>query len=100
MESGTFYDEIRYRGRRVYNLGANVEAWNKETGNAISHKDLCKVHAAVLDRDPHVYDRILLADCGDPQGIDGWGGEADHPNYDDDEYRCALPHCRVLLGGW
>ena len=88
-------EEQRYLGRRVENLGANVEKWCDQTGNGSSTIDLCKSHAARLDKDPHCYDRILQ-----PFGTDGWGGDIEHPNFDDSDYRCAIPNCKILLGGW
>ena len=93
-------EELRYLGRRVENLGANVSAWCKRTGNGSSTVDLCKSHAARLDKNPNCYDGILKPSNGDPVGGAGWGGDAKHPNYDECDYRCAIPDCQVLLGGW
>lgn len=93
-------NEPRSHGRRVENLGKNVGEWCEQTGNGSSTYDLCEHHARQLDKDPHAYDTILRPYNGDPIGIDGWGGDVAHPNYDDDEYRCTIPDCKVLLTGW
>lgn len=93
-------EEYRFRGRRVENLGANVSAWNERTGNGSSTHDLCTSCARQLERDPYCYDGILFPYNGDPVGEDGWGGDVEHPNYDECDYRCAIPDCKVLLGGW
>lgn len=92
-------EEPRYLGRRVSNEGPSVSAWSEQTGNGSSWYDLCKSHAEQLDRDSHHFDEYLKPWNGDPPGEDGWGGDCAHPNYDDDEYRCAIPDCKVLLGG-
>jgi hypothetical protein len=93
-------EEPRYLGRRVENLGTNVSEWCEKTGNGSSTVDLCKAHAKQLDRDSHRFDEYLFPYNGDPVGEGGWGGNVEHPNYDDDDYRCAIPNCNILLGGW
>ena len=93
-------EEPRYLGRRVENLGANVSAWSEKTGNGSSTFDLCKAHAEQLDENPHRFDAILQPYNGDPPGEDGRGDNVEHPDYDECDYRCAIPNCRVLLGGW
>lgn len=93
-------EEPVFAGRRVSNLGANLEEWNERTGNGASTYNLCESHARDLDRDPHCFDDYLSPYNGDPVGEDGWGGDVEHPNFDDDENRCYLPFCRRKLTGW
>jgi hypothetical protein len=91
-------EEQRYLGRRVENLGANVSAWNAVTGDGSSTHDVCKAHAEALDENPHRYDALLIPYNGDPFGEDGWGGDVEHPPYDQEMIRCAILTCQVLLG--
>jgi hypothetical protein len=99
-------EEPRYLGRRVENLGKNVHEWCERTGEGSSTHDLCKAHAEQLDRNPHRFDTYLKPygtgrdGSVEPLGEDGWGGDVVHPNYDELSERCAIPDCRVLLGGW
>jgi hypothetical protein len=94
-------EEPRYPGRRVTNLGKNVEEWSDRTGEGSSTYNLCRYHARWLDSDPHCFDNELNPyHIDEPVGEDGWGGDVEHPNFDDDEYRCVLKDCRCLLTGW
>jgi hypothetical protein len=94
-------NEQRYLGRRVENLGKNVTDWSTRTGNGASTIDLCNSHAVELDTHPHRFDGVLHPyGDGEPVGEDGWGGDVEHPNYDESAIRCAIPTCQVLLGGW
>lgn len=77
---------------RVENLGKNVDEWYaKNRGDGSSTHDVCRGCANRLEKNPHAFDDKLKPYNGDPQGDEGWGGDVDHPPYDDDpgSYKCA-----------
>jgi hypothetical protein len=86
---------------RVENRGANVRAWCDATGEGSTTLDVCTPCHTILTRTPHAFSAVLISyprHTGEPVGVDGWGGEVDHPSYDDrldGPYRCAA--CNVLL---
>lgn len=83
---------------RVENLGPNVDAWYaKSGGDGTSTYDLCAECAGELDGSPHLFnDKLQPYQHNEPQGDDGWGGEVEHPPYDDgDDYRCTVCNRRL-----
>ncbi len=83
-------------GIRVENLGANVSAWCKKTGEGSTTYDLCVTCHAELLNDPHSLDNDLTPQGpGEPQGEDGYGGDVEHPSYNDTEYNCTI--CGTVL---
>ena len=79
---------------RVENLGPNVDDWYKNhnpDGAGTSTHDVCKNCHDDLKDDPHCADDELKPyHTNEPQGTDGWGGDVEHPPYEDDFYSCAV----------
>lgn len=78
---------------RVENLGASVDAWNKESGEGSTTHDVCKACHLQLEKTPHEFDRQLIPlNLDEPHGEKGWGGEVDHPSYKDNfqDYYCKV----------
>lgn len=74
---------------RVENCGPSVLKFCAESGNGSSTYDVCLACWQKLEKNPHAFDAVLRPFNGDPRGEDGWGGEADHPPYEEcDDYRC------------
>lgn len=80
----------------VENLGANVHAWCERTGNGSSTYNLCRDCHDELTVNPHAFPAVLRPYNGDPVGVDGWGGDVEHPPYGEfEDDRCAC--CGALL---
>jgi len=75
---------------RVDNLGSNVHEWCESHRETSSTHDVCMRCYKHLKSDPHFYDGELKPYNGDPPGIDGWGGDVEHPAYEYDDYTCAV----------
>lgn len=81
---------------RVEALGKNIDKFCRETGDGSSTYDVCRDCHNDLVNDPHCYDDELGVYNGEPdEPEDGWGGEVEHPDYVDEDYRCAV--CNELL---
>ena len=75
---------------RVENLGPELDAFCRETGNGSSTYDVCAECAEELRDDPHCHNDKLKPFNGDPQGSEGWGGDVEHPPYDELDYTCVI----------
>ena len=76
---------------RVENMGDNVTEWCTASGEGSSTFDVCKGCAAKLETDPHRYDdELAVYGPHEPDGTDGRGGDCSAPDYDDEEYNCAV----------
>lgn len=84
-------------GTRVANIGENVDEWCRNgRGDGASTYDVCVICADKLVTNPHQFDHVLKPyQSREPQGVDGWEDDVDHPPYDDDETHCAV--CKVEL---
>lgn len=71
---------------RVENRGANVEQWCQRTGNGSSTHDLCRYCADDLDS----LQLLPRYHTDEPLGDEGWGGNIEHPPYEDDDYICFI----------
>ena len=80
---------------RVENTGQNVSKYCEESGEGSSTYDVCGDCYDGLQCDPNFYNEQLTPYNGDPQGDEGWTGDANRPPYDDDDYECAV--CGVHL---
>jgi hypothetical protein len=84
---------------RVENVGPNVDEWHdKADGEGSSTFDVCKRCAGHLKLDPHAFDKELAPfGVREPEGDEGRAGELDHPDYDDEDYKCGV--CERRLTG-
>jgi hypothetical protein len=84
---------------RVENIGENVKAWCREHGRlASSTYDLCAGCYAAVGKQPHVFDAQLDPRVpGEPRGVDGWGGNVEHPCYTYWPAFCAVCGVRLTL---
>jgi len=83
---------------RVENLGANIDAWSKESHEGSTTHDVCTSCHRKLEKNPHEFDRQLTPlTLDEPQGDLGWGGEVAHPSYAEgfQDYHCKA--CRRKL---
>lgn len=80
---------------RVEPLGKNIEDWCDETDQGTSTHDVCHDCYVDLEDEPDCYNDRLSLDNGEPEPEDGWGGEVDHPCYEEaaeagSAYRCEV----------
>lgn len=74
---------------RVEALGNNIKEHCRKTGDGSQTHDVCRHCYDRLVSDPHFYDEELEI-SGEPKPEDGWGGEVVHPNYEENDYQCAV----------
>ena len=74
---------------RVTNHGPSVDSYCRATGNGSATEDLCNACAGRLARNSHCFDHLLIPDQH-TQGENGWGGDLEHPPYDECDYRCSV----------
>lgn len=77
---------------RVENRGDNVARWCEQTDNGSSTHDLCERCAGDGDLDSV----LPTYHTGEPVGE--WGGNVEHPPYENDDYTCFL--CDKSLTEW
>jgi len=76
---------------RIENIGANVTAWCDKYGDGSSTYDVCSYHHREITDSPHAYAHKLLPyGTNEPVGDAGWGGDVEHPPYEDEGYCCAV----------
>lgn len=76
---------------RVSNSGINVDLWYERVGEASSTHDVCKGCHQKLEKDPNRFNHILTPyQREEPQGVDGWEGDVDHPPYSECDYQCTV----------
>jgi hypothetical protein len=73
---------------RVENLGQNVDEWYKTARSGSSTHDVCSHCNRILLHDPKHF-KLQPYNTREPQGDKGWGGEVEHPDYEDSDYTCA-----------
>ena len=72
-------------------MGENVQTWceghGRESGTTY---DVCAGCYARLEVDAHAFDqRLVPLNAGEPRGVEGWGGDVDHPPYAYASLRCG-----------
>ena len=84
---------------RVYNSGPAVDKWHEDNDGqeGSSTLDVCSECYTDLSACPTEYNDKLkpYGDC-EPQGEEGWIGEAEHPPYAEEDYECEM--CGKTLG--
>lgn len=83
---------------QVENLGQNVHTWHETADSGSSTHDLCLEHYRILMADPHAFENVLVPyNTDEPQGELGWGGDVEHPPYEDDPLHSKCKVCGKRL---